>query len=255
VQQWNQQRIGAKPVNLGNIGNLNSYIPGIRTRAPLPVEQSYNPPIKKVATEVDSLSDGMKFDLSQKAQAQPPAPKVAPKKKPAPAPRQANKQQPKVQGKDFTGRTCSGNLHGPLLMEDPLLSNHTQSGFQMSQFNFTSPQDLGDFRTSGLLLGSLDAGVLNSPASETPLAQVQTGDTTFSYYGIDNGNAKIVGTSSKGGAEAKQAAPSQSTVTLPDGQTVEIIRNATVGELLSIRLPEASLGELAEWGKGLLAVA
>jgi hypothetical protein len=243
-------------VNLGNLGNLNSYIPGIRTRAPLPVEQSYNPPAKKVATEVDSLSDGMKFDLSQKAQAQPPAPKTAPKKKSAPAPKPSAKQQAsKVQGKDFAGRTCSGNLNGPLLMEDPMAANAAQAGFQISQFNFNSSQDIGDLRSGALLLGGLGESILHAPASENPLAQIQSGDTLFSYYGVDNGSATLKGTSVKSSDSAHLAIPTKSAVTLPDGQIVEITRNASVGELLSIRLPEASLSELAEWGRGLLAVA
>ena len=50
-----------------------------------------------------------------------------------------------------------------------------------------------------------------------------------------------------------EAAPSQ--VRLPNGQVATILRGADDQMQLSIHLPAASLDELANWGRSLLAIA
>ncbi|MFN8612762.1 MAG: hypothetical protein U0931_34815 [Vulcanimicrobiota bacterium] len=172
-----------------------------------------------------------RLDLSQKAQVQPPPPPQASKKKNATTERPLSKS---VEGQDFTGRTCTGTLHGPLLMEDPAALN----------FDCQSPADFETMHRLGMQLGQVPPELLHSPAGEAPLLT----QPEFSYHGLEPQGARLV--------QHIQGEPEQlareSRVKLAGGQEVLITRGPNE---ISILVPPASLDELASWGRNLLAVA
>lgn len=186
------------------------------------------PPQPEVKTGVESLSLESKLDLSHKAQVQPPPPPQATKKKPSVPERVAPKS---VEGEDFTGRTCSGTLHGPLLMEEP-------GGLA---FECENAQDFEAMTRLGLQLGEVPPELLHTPAGEAPVVQ-QPG---FTYHGIEPEGARLV--------QHVEGSPEvvESRVKLPDGQTVLVTRGPNQ---ISILVPPASLDELANWGRNLLAI-
>lgn len=191
---------------------------------PLPVQP-------EVATGVESLSLQSKVDLSQKAQVQPPPPPPATKKKSSLPEKLPSKS---VEGQDFTGRTCSGTLHGPLLMEDPAALS----------FECESPRDFETMHRLGMQLGQVPPELLHAPASESPLVR----EPEFAYFGVGSEGARLVQASESGGPDTLQ----ESRVKLPGGQEVLVTRGPNE---ISILVPPASLDELASWGKKLLAVA
>ncbi len=191
-------------------------------------EAAAPPPQPEVKTGVESLSLESKLDLSQKAQVQPPPPPQATKKK-ATEERRAPKS---VEGEDFAGRTCSGSLHGPLLMEEP-------GGLA---FECENAQDHETMTRLGLQLGQVPAELLHTPAGEAPVVH----QPDFTYFGIEAEGARLVQHVEEGPSELVE-----SRVKLPDGQTVLVTRGPNE---ISILVPPASLDELANWGRNLLAI-
>lgn len=237
-------------MNLLAIGStLSPYRAAIRSPRVENVEHGYGKVTHhRVATEVDSLSLQTRMDLSQKAQVLPPPPPAETKRKPTLPPK---KQEQRVSGSDFTGRTCVGNLHGPLLMEEPQMEVETRpSGFQTVDFQFENEKDFAPLRGASLALAALEPSILHAPGQDKPLATVPSSDSNFAYFGVRNGQAVIVQQFHEAQGEA---APSQ--VRLPNGQVATILRGADEQMQLSIHLPAASLDELANWGRSLLAIA
>jgi hypothetical protein len=238
-------------MNLLSIGStLSPYRAAIRSPRVESVERGYGAVTQqRVATEVDSLSLQTKMDLSQKAQVLPPPPPAETKRKPTLPPK---KQEQRVSGSDFTGRTCVGSLHGPLLMEDPQMEVESKApGFQSVDFVFENNQDLAPMRGASLALAALEPSVLHAPGQDQPLATIPSSDSNFAYFGVRNGQAVIVQQFHEPQPEARES----SQVKLPNGQVATILRGADDQMQLSIHLPAASLDELAGWGRSLLAIA
>jgi len=200
----------------------------VQNEAPPTLAPTHQPEVK---TGVESLSLETKVELSQQAQVQPPPPPQATKKKSS----TQEKLPPKgVEGEDFTGRTCTGTLNGPLLMEDPLALN----------FECDSPRDFETMHQLGLQLGQVPQELLHSPAGDAPLVK----EAGFSYHGIGPEGARL-----SQHIEGEAGAPLEvSHVKLADGQVVQVTRGPNE---ISILVPPASLDELANWGRNLLAVA
>ncbi|MBN9418817.1 hypothetical protein ABS71_17880 [bacterium SCN 62-11] len=202
----------------------------VRTAAPVarPEPAAAPAPQPEVKTGVEALSLENKVELSQKAVvAPPPPPSQGTKKKSAPEKAPVSKR---VEGEDFAGRTCSGELHGPLLMEAP-------GGLT---FELEHERDFETMAQMGLQLGQVPAELLHSPAGETPLVK----EKGFSYFGMEAEGARLVQH-----IEGEAAEPSR--VKLPSGQEVLITRGPNE---ISILVPAASLDELANWGRNLLAI-
>ena len=188
------------------------------------------PPQPEVKTGVESLSLETRVDLSQKAQVQPPPPPQATKKKNTTPERPPNKS---VEGEDFAGRTCTGTLHGPLLMEEP-------AGLD---FECENARDHETMTRLGLQLGQIPPELLHTPAGETPVVQ----EPGFTYHGILPEGARLVQhLETDSGAVLEE-----SKVKLPGGQTVLVTRGPNE---ISVLVPAESLDELANWGRSLLAV-
>ena len=238
-------------MNLLSIGStLSPYRAAIRSPRVESVERGYGAVThQRVATEVDSLSLQTKMDLSQKAQVLPPPPPAETKRKPTLPPK---KQEQRVSGSDFTGRTCVGSLHGPLLMEDPQMETEAKpSGFQSVDFVFDNDKDFAPMRGASLALAALEPSILHAPGQSQPLATVPSSDSNFAYFGVRNGQAVIVQQFHEAQPEARES----SQVRLPNGQVATILRGADDQMQLSIHLPASSLDELASWGRSLLAIA
>ncbi|MBT9587956.1 hypothetical protein IV102_31765 [bacterium] len=223
--------------------SLASYKPALRPAVfnPLQLPQSDN----KVATEVASLSLETKLDLSQKAQVVPPPAPPDNRKSKAP-PARKPETPASVETTDFTGRTCTGSLNGPLLMED--LGAGQPLEFRSLDFVYDNPQDFAALQTASQLLAGLEPEVLLSPGGERPLADFILNDSTFSYYGVKDGRGLMV----QHLQEAPRSPAEESQILLPDGQVAHLSRES--GQL-SIYLPAASLQEMAAWGGRLLAEA
>ena len=236
--------------------NLAPYRPALRSARINPIEQSYgNPPANRVATDVATLSLENQIDLSQKAQVLPPPPPKETKKKPSQPP--TRKAEARVSTTDFSGRTCSGSLHGPLLMEEPEMEVQSldarPAGFQSVDFGFDSPHDFAPLRSASLALAALEPSQLHAPAQDTPVATVPSSDSSFAYFGVRNGVAVMVQQFEL--PQAPHSSPENSQVRLPNGQIATILRTPGGESQLSIHLPASSLDELALWGQSLLAVA
>lgn len=226
---------------------LGAYRPITRPAFSRTIEQAYDNPATRVPTDVASLSLQTRIDLSQKANVVPPPP-------PADNRRKVRDELPgkksQVSTTDFTGRTCTGSLHGPLLMEDPLQQTEERpSGFQSSDFVFTSPEDFAPLRSASLALAALQPEILQAPATGQPLATLPAADSSFLYFGVKDGQALMVQQFEN---EAPAGAAS-SQVQLPDGRLAQILRQGGEQSQFSIYLPAESLGEMAMWGYGLLA--
>lgn len=198
-------------------------------------------PAEKVVEGVEALSLQSKVDLSQKASVTPvKAPDETRKPKKAPGePKKAARPegaatQEEVTGTDFAGRTCTGSLSGPLLMEDPQA---------LEGFNFDHPSDFQALFSAGKFLAGLDEGVLTGERSPNPLAS----DQGLAYFGVQEGKGLLV----QQGPDLP-AGPEESQITLPSGEKVQVTRQEG---RLSLFLPAESLGEVAQWGRRLLAVA
>lgn len=238
-------------MNMLSIGStLSPYRAAIRAPRVESVEHGYGGQSHhRVATEVDSLSLQTRMDLSQKAQVLPPPPPAESKRKPTLPPK---KEQARVSAQDFAGRTCSGSLHGPLLMEEPQMEVEARpSGFRSIDFVFDNQQDFAPLRGASLALAALEPSVLHAPGGDKPLAVIPSSDSQFAYFGVRNGQAVIV----QQFQEAQTQSPEASQVRLPNGQMATILRGSDDQMQLSIHLPAASLDDLAQWGRSLLAVA
>lgn len=238
-------------MNLPAIGtSIAPYRAAIRAPRVEPIEQGYGQIAhNRVATEVDSLSLQTKMDLSQKAQVLPPPPPAETKRKPSQPPK---KTEARVSTSDFTGRTCSGSLHGPLLMEDPQMEVESRpSAFKSVDFVFENDKDFAPMRSASLALGALEPSVLHAPGQDQPLANIPGADSNFAYFGVRNGQAVIV----QHFQEAQPERAETSQVRLPNGQVATILRGSDDQMQLSIHLPASSLDELANWGRSLLAIA
>jgi hypothetical protein len=243
-------------MNFAPIGrSLAPYRAAIRQPLSSVVEQSYgNGQQARVSTDVASLSLETRLDLSQKAQVLPPPPPTESKRKTSPAP--ARRAETQVSGSDFLGRSCSGSLHGPLLMEDPLQVDSLDgrpTPFQSIDFVFENAQDFAPMRSASLALACLEPSVLHAPAGESPLATLPATDSSFAYFGVKNGVATIVQQFEQPQAPSSLAEPSQ--VRLPDGQVAYIFRGQGPVHQMSLHLPASSLDDLAGWGRGFLAFA
>lgn len=198
-------------------------------------------PAPQVATEVASLSLETKLDLSQKAAVVPPPPPADNRKS------KSEKAPPKkaaetVATTDFAGRTCSGTLNGPLLMEEPGAAQGLE--FRSIDFVYGDDSDFAALQSAGKALSGLDTELLLKPAEgDEPLLSLSDGSA---YYGVKDGLGKLVQ------RYDGEATAEISQVRLPDGNLVEISRQP--GEL-SIYLPAASLEEISRWGGRLLAEA
>ncbi|MBS2033833.1 hypothetical protein JST97_02545 [bacterium] len=211
-------------------GSASVSAPAVRKSSPRPVQEQ--PPVQpEVATGVESLSLQTKVDLSQKAQVQPPPPPQATKKKTAVADKLPSKS---VEGQDFTGRTCSGTLHGPLLMEDPMALG----------FECESPRDFETMHRLGMQLGQVPAELLLAPAGQEALVR----EPDFAYFGVGPEGARLV-QNLQGEPDSQ---PQESRIKLASGQEVLVTRGPNE---ISILVPPARLEELASWGRNLLAVA
>lgn len=204
----------------------------VRTAAPVdrPVA---TPPQPEVKTGVEALSLESKVELSQKAVVAPPPPPSQGTKKKTVAEKATVSQSKTVEGEDYAGRTCSGTLHGPLLMEAP-------GGLT---FELEHERDFETMAQMGLQLGQVPAELLHSPAGEVPLVK----EKGFSYFGLEPEGARLV--QHLEGEPGEPVEPSR--VKLPSGQEVLITRGPNE---ISILVPAASLDELANWGRNLLAV-
>lgn len=213
-----------QPVSASASTPVRSVAPVSRPEpAPVPVAQP------EVKTGVEALSLESKVELSQKATvAPPPPPSQGTKKKSAPEKAPASSKL--VEGEDFAGRTCTGTLHGPLLMEAP-------GGLT---FELEHERDFETMAQMGLQLGQVPAELLHSPAGEAPLVQ----EKGFSYFGVQPEGARLVQH-----VECEPAEPSR--VKLASGQEILITRGPNE---ISILLPPDSLDELAGWGRNLLAI-
>lgn len=213
------------------ISSITSPAPPVHRKANTRTVADGNPPQPEVKTGVESLSLETRVDLSQKAQVQPPPPPASSKKKNNLVERPPSKS---VEGQDFAGRTCTGTLHGPLLMEEPLGLN----------FECENPSDHEAMTRLGMQLGQVPPELLHTLAGEAPVVQ-QPG---FTYHGIEPEGARLV-QHLDGEANAPRV---ESRVKLADGQTVLVTRGPNE---ISILVPPASLDELANWGRTLLAIA
>jgi hypothetical protein len=211
-----------------------SSIASYKTVARSGGQQAPPAPEVKVATEVASLSLETRLDLSQKSQAAPPPPPPDPRKSKAKEARKPDTPG-SVATTDFTGRSCTGSLHGPLLMEDP----HSPG------FVFDNPRDFEDLQSAGKLLSRLDPEILLGASSEKSLAELSLGESKFSYFGIKDGQGLLMQHRQHETAEVSQ-------VQLPGGQVAQISREL---DRLCIYLPAVSLEEMAQWGGRLLAEA
>ena len=203
--------------------------PSLRKPAARPVVEQ-NPPQPEVKTGVEALSLETKVDLSQKAQVQPPPPPQASKKKNTTPERPPDKT---VEGEDFAGRTCTGTLNGPLLMEEP-------AGLA---FECENARDHETMTRLGLQLGQVPPELLHTPAGETPVLE-QPG---FTYHGIGPEGARLVQHLETDSGAVRE----ESKVKLPGGQTVLVTRGPNE---ISVLVPAESLDDLANWGRTLLAV-
>ena len=223
---------------------LAPYRPSLRPIGLNPVEQGYGNQPPRISTDVASLSNETRHSLAEKAQALPPPPPAETRRKP-PARRESA-----VATQDFAGRTCSGTLHGPLLMEDPGLPacQELDSGrFASVDFVCDDPLDFQPMRLAGLALADLDAEQLRAPYQESPLNLLESGDVQMAYHGVRHGLGHFVHSSEGLQTEHRQ-------VRLPNGQIAFFSPGPRPGEL-SILVPAGSLEDLAEWGRGLLAIA
>ncbi|MFN8611240.1 MAG: hypothetical protein U0931_27095 [Vulcanimicrobiota bacterium] len=237
-------------MNLLSIGStLSPYRAAVRAPRVENLEHGYGSQSHhRVATEVDSLSLQTRLDLSQKAQVLPPPPPAESKRKPT---LPHKKEQQRVTTQDFTGRSCSGSLHGPLLMEEPEMQVEARPGtFRSVDFVFDHQQDFAPLRGASLALAALEPSVLHAAAADRPLAVIPSSDSQFAYFGVRNGQAVIVQQ-----FQEAQAPAQSSQVRLPNGQVATILRDANDQMQLSIHLPAASLDDLAQWGRSLLAIA
>lgn len=244
--------------NMAINNSIAPYRPAIRPPASRTVEQSYGTPNPQVtvSTDVASLSLETRVDLSQKAQVLPPPPPAESKRKPSQPP--ARKSEAQVETTDFAGRTCSGTLSGPLLMEDPLEVDSLDSrpgSFKTVDFDFKSAQDLGSVRGAGLAFAEMEPEVLHAKASDSPIAILPSSDSTFAYFGVKNGMATIVQQFESRQPEGQEFEDSQ--VRMPDGQIAFISRGRGPAEQsqVSMQFPASCLDELAYWGRSLLAIA
>lgn len=179
----------------------------------------------EVTEGVASLSLQTRVDLSQKAQVAPPPPPTEtrkPKSTPTAPPRSES-----VCTTDFTGRTCSGTLSGPLLMEEPLAE---------------LPQDSAALEATGRFFALLDSELLVAERSEQPLA---TKDDIH-YFGVLDGVALVTH------SQPLEATGEERHIVLPEGGVVRITQSEG---RLSLYLPAESLSEMVSWGKRLLAEA
>jgi len=202
------------------------------------------PPQEKVVEGVESLSLQTKVELSHKAQANKmldkayveadPTTPSAQTRKTRKASAENRKEAEGVSTTDFAGRSCTGTLSGPLLMED------SQA---LEGFNFDHPGDFQAVFSAGKFLASLDDEVLKAERSPEPLAS----DQGLAYFGLQDGTGLLV----HQGADVPPG-PEESQVTLPGGSRVQITRQ---DGRLSLFLPAESLTELTQWGRQLLAIA
>lgn len=230
--------------------SLAPYRAFLRPNLISPVEQGYGNEALRVATDVASLSLETRLDLSQKAQVVPPAPPPETRRKSAterPTPRKAQ-----VQTHDFTGRQCSGSLHGPLLMEELEMpdSSARPSGFRSVDFVFEDSQDFASLRSASLALGAIHPEVLQAPSVGEPLAVIPAADSTFAYFGVKNGMAHLV-QQWEGPVQAHRS-PGETQVRLPDGRSARLSWQQSEQTQLSLYLPAESLDQLVGWGRGLL---
>ncbi|MBT9586189.1 hypothetical protein IV102_22805 [bacterium] len=241
-------------MNLSPIGrSLAPYRAAIRQPVASTVEQSYGSgQPARISTDVASLSLETRLDLSQKAQVLPPPPPPESTRKTPPARRESQ-----VSTTDFTGRSCSGSLHGPLLMEDPMMEvqslDSRPAAFKSVDFVFENTQDFAPMRSASLALAALEPSILHAPASQVALATVPSSDSSFAYFGVKNGVATIVQQFDNDQPQAFSQDSGQ--VRLPDGQVAFISRAHGPAGQLSIHLPATSLDPLADWGRSLLAIA
>jgi len=213
------------------------------------VEQGYGNQPPRIAHDVASLSRETQQSLSEKANVAPPPPPPETRRK-VPARREST-----VSGQDFMGRSCSGNLHGPLLMEDPgavAVEDPCPQRFNSLDFVYDNPEDFAPMRRAGWVLGEIDQATLHAAAQSTALAVLEAGEHRLEYFGVRDGLARVVQSSHTTPSEWQTGEHRQ--VRLPNGQIAFFSCSARPGEL-SILLPAASLDELAEWGRGLLAIA
>lgn len=223
--------------------SLASYKPALRPAVVNPPQ--LQPGDQKVATEVASLSLETKLDLSQKAQVVPPPQPPDNRKSKAPSARKPETPA-SVETTDFTGRSCSGSLNGPLLMEDPAAGQPLE--FRSLDFVYDNPQDFAALQSTGQLLAGLEQEILLAPGGDRPLVNFSLDESTFSYYGIKDGQGLMV----QQLPNAPSGPAEESQILLPDGNIAHLSRE--FGQL-SIYLPAASLQEMAAWGGRLLAEA
>lgn len=235
---------------------VGAYQATARARRTGPIE-NIQPDPKPIKTEVDSLSEQTLHSLAQQAQVSPsqtePKGKVKDKSRERHLPKENNKpQKTEVSGQDkLTGRSFSGTLDGPLLMEEaPFLKEAQGSNFRTVDFVFANPADFEDLRSVSLGLSGLEESARKSASSDQPVA-FGSGESQYLFSGVQNGAATVQTVIADG---MPTQVDTTSIATLPNGDKVEIARNCN-GSLLSIRLPEASLSDLVEWGRGLLATA
>ena len=223
---------------------LAPYRPSVRPVGLHPVEQGYGNQPPRVSTDVASLSNETKHSLAEKAQALPSPPPSETRRKPA------TRRETAVATHDFTGRQCSGSLHGPLLMEDPapIACDEVRSkAFQSLDFLCDQPLDFESMRLAGRCLADLEGGQLQSSYQDSPVAHLESGEFSMDFHGVRHGLGHFVQQSDRSESEARQ-------VRLPNGQIAFFSPGSRPGEL-SILIPAASLEEMAEWGRGLLAIA
>lgn len=196
--------------------------PPVRVTTPTPIVPRQAP---EVSEGVASLSLQTRVDLSQKAQVAPPPPPTETRKpKTSPQPMQRSEG---VCTTDFTGRTCSGTLSGPLLMEEPLAE---------------LPQDSAALEATGRFFALLDSELLTAERSDQPLASKDD----LHYYGVLDGVALVTH------SQPLEASGEERHIVLPEGGVVRITQ---AEGRLSLYLPAESLGEMVSWGKRLLAEA
>ena len=233
-------------MNLPKLGtSVSPYRAHLRPQAAATLERSYVSEVaQRISHDLSHLSLESRVDLSQKAQAAPPPP-------PSETRRRPQAQVPKcksVHTTDFTGRQCSGTLHGPLLMEDAPLSTLSPKDSHSLDLVFEHEGDRQLLRSAGLMLGALGSETLQAPATGEALVSLPALDSSYSYMGVRDGVAQLVQT-----FQDPLEARSDSVARLADGSEVKFCRGQE-GQL-SIFLPAQSLDQLIHWGRNLLAVA
>lgn len=231
---------------------LGAYRPYIRPSLSTVVEQGYGGnPTTRVPTDVATLSLETRLDLSQKANVVPPPPPADNRRKTGSQP-PPKKGESRVSTSDFAGRTATGSLHGPLLMEDPapVVPEERNFSFHSADFVLSGAEDFAPLRSAGLALAALPAEVLQAPATGEALATLPAADSSFLYFGVKDGEARIV----QQFETQAPAGPASSQVQLPDGRLARIFRQGEQCQF-SLYLPAESLESLAGWGRNCLAEA